>query len=232
MSRPTLVLVLVGGFLGGVVGAAFVWAAQNGFISGGGARTYQVALRADMPRMVPGILAYLLFALYSSFAAGQAAQAQSTEPRWSTTLHQGLILIAFAAIILPIPGLAARFVPSAGWVVAVGLVVELGGIVLAVLARRALGRNWSAEVRLSVDHELVRAGVYRRLRHPISAGVLLTYLGLALQSGRPNALAGVARAAAAYWRKIGLEEQLLKARFGKAFEDWRKGSWALIPPPL
>jgi len=58
------------------------------------------------------------------------------------------------------------------------------------------------------------------------------YLGLALQSGRLNALAGLALAAAAYWRKIGLEEQLLKERFGSAFEDWRKGSWALIPPVL
>jgi protein-S-isoprenylcysteine O-methyltransferase Ste14 len=232
VSRPTLALVVVGGFLGGVVGAAFVWTVQNGFISASGARDYVGALRADMPRMVPGILAYLLFALYWSFAAGRAAASQSSEPRWSTTLHQGLILIAFTAIILPIPGLAARFAPTAGWVVALGLVVELGGIVLAVLARRALGRNWSAEVRLAVDHELVRAGLYRRVRHPIYAGVLLVYLGLALQSGRLGALAGLALAAAAYWRKIGLEEQLLKTRFGAAFEDWRKQSWALVPPLL
>jgi protein-S-isoprenylcysteine O-methyltransferase Ste14 len=231
VSRPTFVFTLVAGFVGGVFGAALIGALQHGVISENGARGYLAALRDDMPRMTPGILAYLVFALYWSFAAGQSAVAQSAEPRWSTTLHQGLILVAFTAIILPIPGLSAPIVPRAGWAVAAGLILELSGIVLAVLARRALGRNWSAEVR-AVDHELVHAGVYRRLRHPIYAGVLLTYLGLGLQSGRLNALAGIALAAAAYWRKIGLEERILSDHFGAEFTAWQKESWSLIPPLL
>ncbi len=232
MSRATVVFVLIAGFLAGVVGAALVWAIQHGVVSENGAHGYLAALRLDTPRMTVGLLVFVLFALYWSFAASDSASTVSAEPGWSTALHRVLVVIAVVAILFPIPGLSARFAPSAGWVVAAGLVVELAGVVLAVLARRALGRNWSSEVRVSDDHQLVRAGVYRRLRHPIYTGVLLIYLGLALQSGRLNALAGFALVVAAYWRKIGIEEQLLKARFGADFEAWRKQSWALLPPLL
>jgi protein-S-isoprenylcysteine O-methyltransferase Ste14 len=232
VSRPTVVFVLIAGFLAGVVGAGLVWAIQNGVVSDNGARGYMAALRLDTPRMTVGLLVFAIFALYWSFAASDSAGSESTEPGWSTALHRVLVAIALVAIIFPIPGLSARFTPTAGWVVAVGLVVELGGVVLAVLARRALGRNWSSAVRVAADHQLVRTGVYRRLRHPIYTGMLLVYLGLALQSGRLNALAGFLLAAAAYWRKLGLEEQFLKTRFGDAFEAWRKQSWALIPPLL
>jgi protein-S-isoprenylcysteine O-methyltransferase Ste14 len=232
MSRPTFVFTVVAGFLGGMIGAALIWSLQHGVISGAGAQGYLAALRADEPRMTPGILVFLVFALYWSFAARDRAADQSSEPRWSTALHRALVTLAVVLILFPIPGLSAPFVPAAGWVLALGLVVELAGVALAVLARRALGANWSAEVRIATDHQLVRTGVYRRLRHPIYAGVLLLYLGLALQSGRLNALVGVALAAAAYWRKIGLEEQVLAGRFGAEFAAWRKTSWALIPPLL
>jgi protein-S-isoprenylcysteine O-methyltransferase Ste14 len=232
MSRPTFVFVLVAGFLAGVVGAGLVWAIQNGVVSDNGARGYMAALRLDTPRMTIGLLVFVIFALYWSCAAGDSAGSESTEPGWSTTLHRVLVGVALIAILFPIPGLSARFAPSAGWVVAVGLVVELAGVVLAVLARRALGRSWSSAVRVAPDHQLVRTGVYRRLRHPIYTGMLLVYLGLALQSGRLNALAGFALAVAAYWRKLGLEEQLMKIRFGSEFEAWRKESWALLPPLL
>ena len=232
MSRSTLVFVLVTGFLAGVFGAATAWAIQAGVLSENGARGFIAALRHDTPQMAAGLVIYLLFALYWSFRAGDSAGADSAEPGWSTALHRTLIVIAVVAILFPIPGLSARFAPNAGWVTAAGLVVELAGVVLAVFARRALGRNWSSRVRIAADHALVRTGVYRRLRHPIYTGMLLVYLGLALQSGRLNALAGFALATAAYWRKLGLEERVLQARFGEVFDAWRKQSWALIPPLL
>ena len=87
-------------------------------------------------------------------------------------------------------------------------------------------------MRLAEGHALVRTGVYRRLRHPIYLGVLLLFLGLAIEAGRLNALVGLALAVVAYWRKIGLEEQVLAQRFGAEFIAWRKQSWALIPPLL
>jgi protein-S-isoprenylcysteine O-methyltransferase Ste14 len=172
----------------------------------------------------------LVFGLYWSFAARDRAETASAEPHWSTVLHRSMVTVGVLLILLPAPGLVGRVLPASLWIVAAGLSIELSGVVLAVLARRSLGRNWSSEVRVAVDHELVRTGVYRRLRHPIYTGLLCLYLGLALQAGRLDALIGLLLIVLAYLRKIGLEERVLGDRFGAAFAAYRKSSWALIPP--
>lgn len=230
MPRSTLVFVVIVGFLIGVLGAATFWSVQHGVISNVGAQGYLDALRTDLPR--PGIVIFLLFWIYWSFAARDRAADQSAEPPWSTNLHRAFVVAAAVIILFPFPGLSARFLPSAGWTVFLGLVVELAGVIIAVPARRELGRNWSSSVRIAEDHQLVRTGPYRWIRHPIYTGVLLLYLGLALEAGRLSALAGIALVTAAYWRKIGLEERALADRFGPEFAAWRKASWALIPPLL
>jgi protein-S-isoprenylcysteine O-methyltransferase Ste14 len=92
-----------------------------------------------------------------------------------------------------------------------------------------LGRHWSGAVTAKVDHELVRSGPYRRIRHPIYTGVIGMYVGNTLVSGRLQGLLAIAMVAMAYARKIRLEERNLKGVFGPAFDDYRRESWALIP---
>jgi protein-S-isoprenylcysteine O-methyltransferase Ste14 len=54
-------------------------------------------------------------------------------------------------------------------------------------------------------------------------------LGTAIISGQWHGLVGVAICAAAYWRKIRIEEPHLERRFGPEYEAYRRSSWALIP---
>jgi protein-S-isoprenylcysteine O-methyltransferase Ste14 len=96
-------------------------------------------------------------------------------------------------------------------------------------ARRRLGRNWSGAIAANVDHQLVRSGPYRLVRHPIYGAILGMYLGAALVSGDVHALAGLSLASAAYWRKIRLEERRLRDLFGPAYADYQRTTWALIP---
>ena len=95
--------------------------------------------------------------------------------------------------------------------------------------RRALGRNWSAAVRIGEDHELIRSGPYARLRHPIYTGVLFMVIGIAISTAQVHALVALAILFVAYIRKTGLEEAILENQFGSAYDDYRKRSWRLIP---
>ncbi len=52
---------------------------------------------------------------------------------------------------------------------------------------------------------------------------------MAIGSGELHAALGFALVALAYWRKIGLEERILRDAFGEAFEDYRRRSRAVIP---
>jgi protein-S-isoprenylcysteine O-methyltransferase Ste14 len=100
---------------------------------------------------------------------------------------------------------------------------------LAVVARRALGRNWSGEVTTKVDHTLVTTGPYALVRHPIYSSVFLLYGGTALASGEVHALVGLGLVIVAYARKIPMEEKVLAAEFGPAWDDYRARTKAIVP---
>jgi protein-S-isoprenylcysteine O-methyltransferase Ste14 len=78
-------------------------------------------------------------------------------------------------------------------------------------------------------HELIVDGPYRRARHPIYTGILVAFAGTALAIGELRGLIAVVIAAVAYWRKVGLEEALLRREFGEAYDDYAHRVKALNP---
>ena len=87
--------------------------------------------------------------------------------------------------------------------------------------RAWLGRNWSAEVTVKHDHELVRSGPYALVRHPIYTGLLLALIGTALGVGNGRALIGLVLIVAALLRKVAIEERFMSEQFGDAYARYR-----------
>jgi protein-S-isoprenylcysteine O-methyltransferase Ste14 len=137
--------------------------------------------------------------------------------------------LALVLLFVHVPGLRARWIPAAWPVTALGLAVHAGSFALAAWARGHLGRNWSGAITVKAEHELVRSGPYRLVRHPIYTAMFGMYGGTALVSGELHALLGVALIGVAYARKIPLEEENLRRIFGARYDDYRHASWALIP---
>jgi len=100
---------------------------------------------------------------------------------------------------------------------------------LAVWARIKLAGNWSGTVTLKEDHEIVRTGPYRWIRHPIYSGLLLGLLGSAVALGDVRGLVALLLAVGAFWARIRLEERRLEDHFGAAYVEYRRASWAIIP---
>ena len=148
----------------------------------------------------------------------------------ATYFHQFMLGVALLLLILPVPGLNGWFLPERlHFLVVAGAIVQAGFLLLAVWARGHLGRNWSAEVRIAVDHELVRTGPYRLLRHPIYTAMLGMFLGTAIASSQVHALVGLALLVVAYLRKTRLEDQILAQAFGADYNAYCRHTWALVP---
>jgi protein-S-isoprenylcysteine O-methyltransferase Ste14 len=113
-----------------------------------------------------------------------------------------------------------------------GVGILIGGLAFAIWARRWLGRNWSGVVTLKEDHELVRGGPYRFVRHPIYTGILLGFVGSAIARDEWRGILAVAIGYAALWRKLKLEERWMIERFGDAYRKFQAEVPALIPNPL
>lgn len=185
-------------------------------------------------RTGPGVWAsgglWLAFIIYWSAAAQNAAPTSNSESPRSRQIHQLLMYGALLIALLPVPGLRQRWLPLLLWFgVSVGLAIQLSSAWLAIWARKHLGQNWSGAITAKVDHQLIRTGPYRTIRHPIYTGMLGMFLGTAVVSGELHGLLGLIIISVAYWRKVRLEEQHLRGHFGRAYDDYRKKSWRLIP---
>jgi protein-S-isoprenylcysteine O-methyltransferase Ste14 len=219
-------IVKIGGFSLSGTGAVVAQLALLALIVAGG--IYFHPTSSNWPMWVSGTM-WIGFIVYWSAAARRAAPSKSSESGASRAVHERLMTFALLMLFVPVPGLGIRFVPAMLAVSLAGLAVQTLALLLAVWARRHLGRNWSAAIAVAVEHQLVRTGPYRVIRHPIYTAVLGMFFGTAIVSGTVHALGGAVVMTLAYARKIRLEEQNLHNEFGPAYDEYRRATWALIP---
>jgi len=112
---------------------------------------------------------------------------------------------------------------------ALGVSIQAIGLAFSVWARRALGKNWSARVTIGAKQELIVAGPYRIVRHPIYSGLLFALMGTAVIAGNLNALAGFLLILVSVLIKLGREESALRQHFGEAYADYARRVPALVP---
>ena len=118
---------------------------------------------------------------------------------------------------------------AATWFVsALGLLVELLGMWLALGARIQLGFFTAGR---TLEHPvLVTRGFYHYLRHPIYAGTFLVTFGWTLIYGAPvTAILTLIVGAILAQRRLKSEEAGLLARFGEEYDAYKRETDALIP---
>jgi protein-S-isoprenylcysteine O-methyltransferase Ste14 len=177
------------------------------------------------------ILWLVFIAFWIAMARGGKAVAER-ESAYSRLSHYPPLAIAvylLAAPHVPFAPLNDRFAPLSLWLVRLGAALTFAGVAFAIWARVWIAGNWSSDVTLKRDHELIVDGPYAFVRHPIYTGILLALLGTALAVGEWRAALAVVLAAAAFWRKLGIEEAVMRRQFGEAYVCYAKRVPALIP---
>lgn len=157
------------------------------------------------------------------------AREESVASRLGHLVPLGIAALLCAIPHLPDGFLEGHFVPVSWTVYWTGAGLTAGGIAFALWARALLGGNWSGTVTVKTGHELVRAGPYAKIRHPIYTGLLAAFLGTTLCVGQWRAAIAFALIFVALLRKLRLEERWLTETFGDAYDSYRKESWALVP---
>lgn len=119
--------------------------------------------------------------------------------------------------------------PSTPWLLWLGVALTAAGLLLAIWARLYLGKNWSGLVTVKHDHELVRTGPYRFVRHPIYSGILLALLGTTLCRRNVWGFLGLVIVWLGLWLKSRLEEGFMVQTFGSQYDDYRRTTGAIVP---
>jgi protein-S-isoprenylcysteine O-methyltransferase Ste14 len=178
--------------------------------------------------LLSGILWFLLVGYWSIPVKNRPA-AKSTEPAKSRQVHERLLLLAILLLFIPVPGLTHRIVQPTLALVVTGLTIQVASMALYYWARQYLGRFWSGAVTITAEHQLIRTGPYRLLRHPMYTAVLGMFVGTVVVSWQIHALVGLALGIVVYLRKIRIEECTIREAFGADYESFRRKTWRLIP---
>jgi protein-S-isoprenylcysteine O-methyltransferase Ste14 len=120
--------------------------------------------------------------------------------------------------------------PLPGWRLGLAVLFLAAASLLSWTAVRALGRQWRIDAGLSTDHELVMAGPYRLVRHPIYTSMLCLALGMGFILTRLPILAlAILVFMIGTEIRVRIEDGLLGERFGDRFRDYQRAVPAYIP---
>jgi protein-S-isoprenylcysteine O-methyltransferase Ste14 len=117
------------------------------------------------------------------------------------------------------------------WQVLASLLCFVLAIALSWTATRALGReHLRFDAAIGAEHELVRSGPYRVVRHPIYTSMLCVLFGIGFIAASPLlfAIATLVFLVGTEIR-VRIEDHLLAAHFGEQFEQYRRSTRAYLP---
>jgi protein-S-isoprenylcysteine O-methyltransferase Ste14 len=118
----------------------------------------------------------------------------------------------------------------AGWRFPAAVAFLTLGPLLSWTSARTLGRQWRFDAGLNADHQLIRAGAYRYVRHPIYTSMLCMLIGTGILTTRlPFLLVALALFVVGIEIRIRIEDALLSSRFGDEFRDYQRNVPAYLP---
>lgn len=129
-------------------------------------------------------------------------------------------------------GLWQLSIPLIPWLMWMGAALTFAGLLFAIWARLYLGKNWSGMVTVKHDHELIRSGPYRFVRHPIYSGILLALAGTIVCRRNVWGFLGLAIVWLGLWLKSRMEERFMIETFGSQYDDYRRTTGGILPRML
>jgi protein-S-isoprenylcysteine O-methyltransferase Ste14 len=116
------------------------------------------------------------------------------------------------------------------WRILCAIVFLTLAAILSWTATRALGSQLRFDAALTPDHQLVRSGAYRVVRHPIYTSMLCLLLGTGfIVASIPLLLAALVIFICGTEIRVRVEDGLLSSRFGAEFREYQRGVSAYVP---
>ena len=172
-------------------------------------------------------LALSALSVFSDFGGMNPGKKEDRGNRW---IFGPFVVLALGLAVLP-PYLDGRdwWVTDEAVTPYVGLALLTLGGALRLAAVFVLGRRFTGLVAIQEGHRLQTGGLYRHIRHPSYAGMLLYMAGYVLVFRCWLGLLLVAGTLAVLLARMNAEEALLEGEFGEEYMSYRRRTWRLVP---
>lgn len=179
--------------------------------------------------LAAGFASFVVTLILANLRTGQKEETGRRDGKSMTGIvlqGLGIAVAGFGPITITLPPNSEAAIVQAV-VVALLMAASIG---LFWWSSRAMGRNWAIVAQTRTDHELVQGGPFAWVRNPIYGALFLFLLAMGVGYGHYwNILPG----AVLYWTgtmmRVRIEERLLSAQFGAAYDDYRARVKRFVP---
>jgi protein-S-isoprenylcysteine O-methyltransferase Ste14 len=177
------------------------------------------------------IVCWMIFVFVWLVSAFRTKRTVEKQNLLSALAHRIPVGLGWWMLILPDRSgfLTGQILPRTALSQIVGVAICIYGLMFTLWARRTLAGNWSSDVTFKRDHELIRTGPYRLVRHPIYTGILVMCLGTAIHIGQLRGVFSLLLVAIGFWIKLSQEERLLLRHFPDTYPVYQREVKALVP---
>jgi protein-S-isoprenylcysteine O-methyltransferase Ste14 len=146
-----------------------------------------------------------------------------------------LFLLSLGLILIPIVWLFTPFL--VGFDIKLPVWARLLGIVISILSlfyfwwiHKTLGVNWSPTLEIRKGHQLIKAGPYKRIRHPMYSQIWLwTIAQFLIISNIFAGLSGILAWTILYFIRVPSEEKMMIEIFGDEYIEYMKQTGRVFP---
>ena len=140
----------------------------------------------------------------------------------------GLAILPAFYVVTGMPAAADH--PASAWALALGTIIFCSALWVFRRSHKELGRNWSITLEIRERHELICAGPYALVRHPMYTSFLL--MGLAQAFLLANWIAGISGLigfAVLFLLRVDKEERMMLENFGPQYRAYMEKTKRIVP---
>jgi protein-S-isoprenylcysteine O-methyltransferase Ste14 len=171
----------------------------------------------------------VMFIAFAQLARRRAVAERGASLRTSTGLPQIVPYFFWVPYVVVGLGLGPN-IPLGAPIRLIGVTLSILGIAGSLWAIVTLGRHYDLVLEVHAGHQLVRAGPFVWVRHPVYSGLALHFLGACLATGNALLLIGTLLITLpAFYARARAEETLLRAQFGSEYDRYMDEVPMLVP---
>ncbi len=120
-------------------------------------------------------------------------------------------------------------IPFPGWLRWAGFALGLASLAFWIWTQVALGKQWSPQLQLRKQHQLITTGPYSYIRHPLYTAMLGYSIGVALVTANWVFAALVVVMVAGLPARVSREEQMMMEKFGDEYKAYMRSTGRFFP---
>jgi len=112
---------------------------------------------------------------------------------------------------------------------AVGLILFLIGVIIRRVGKKTLGKYYAYGLRTLPNQKLIKHGIYKHIRHPISLAAIIYDVGIPLFFSSLYGFFIMLGLIPLLLYRIKIEEKMLLEKFGDEYREYMRKTKKLIP---